>query len=116
MMISNFKTFVESYEVAKDTLTMTKLMEMAHLLKEGFEYFLNVDGEVSPVSREEFLRYSMSKTSISKDSNKRFNIDMNGNEVVGVFADVDVDIDTKDVVIDADVLNAEAATLGQTAV
>ena len=36
---------------------------------------------------------------------------MNGNEVVGVFADVDIDIDTKDVVIDADVLNAEAATL-----
>lgn len=87
-MIESFEVFLENFKITDGTITIKDLRDIISL-DEGFEYFLNVDGEVSPVSREDFLRYSMSKTSLPTDTNKRFSIDMKGSEIVGSFNDVD---------------------------
>lgn len=91
-MIESFEMFSENYKISKGSITIKDIRKIISL-DEGFEYFLNLNGEVSPVSRDEFLQYSVSKTSLSNDSNKRFNIDMKGNEIYGVLSDIDLDVE-----------------------
>ena len=91
-MIESFEMFSEDFKVSKGSVTMKDIRKVI-ALDEGFEYFLNLNGEVSPVSRDEFLQYSVTKTSLANDSNKRFNIDMKGNEIYGVLSDVDLNVE-----------------------
>lgn len=96
-MIENFESFFESFKITDGTLKISELYEII-ALDEGFEYFLNLDGEVSPVDRDEFLQYSIANTSMSVDTNKRFDIEMNGNEVVGTLSADDTSFDIVDAV------------------